>query len=64
MPSLGVGQIFTVGGTAALAWQLPSEVEEVFEIFGKRKITTTTTTTTTEHPTLPVSDMYMIYRLR
>lgn len=53
MPSVGVGQIFTVGATAALAWELPTETEEVFEIFGKRRISTTTTTT--EHPTLPVS---------
>lgn len=56
MPSIGVGQIFTFGATAALAWELPSEPEQVFEIFGKHKTTTTTTTTTTtEHPTLPVS---------
>lgn len=56
MPSVGVGQIFTFGATAALAWELPTEAEQLFEIFGKhRTTTTTTTTTTTEHPTLPVS---------
>lgn len=62
MPSVGVGQIFTVGATAALAWELPSQPEEIFEIFGKRRITTTTTTTTTttEHPTLPVSILISI----
>lgn len=55
MPSIGMGQIFTLGATAALAWELPAETEIINEIFGKHKVKSTTTTTTTEHPTLPVS---------
>ncbi|CAH1113411.1 unnamed protein product [Psylliodes chrysocephalus] len=42
MPSVGVGAIYTFGITAALAWELPSEPEELLESLGKKKITTAT----------------------
>lgn len=54
MPSVGMGQIFTLGATAALAWELPADTETINEIFGKHKIKSTSTTT--EQPTLPVSN--------
>lgn len=54
IPTVGLPQVFTLGATAALAWELPTGLDELYEVFGKRK-RTTTTTTTTEHPTLPVS---------
>ncbi|CAG9857952.1 unnamed protein product [Phyllotreta striolata] len=42
VPSVGVGGIFTIGITAALAWELPSDPQQIFQIFGKKRITSTT----------------------
>nr|XP_023017409.1 uncharacterized protein LOC111506529 isoform X1 [Leptinotarsa decemlineata] len=45
IPSVGVGEIFTFGATAALAWELPSEPEDLLLKHFKK--------TTTEPPTTP-----------
>lgn len=52
IPMIAVGQIFTVGSTAALAWELPSTPEDIYILSDKKKFTTTTTEPPT---TLPVS---------
>ncbi|KAG5863564.1 hypothetical protein JTB14_013322 [Gonioctena quinquepunctata] len=46
VPSVGVGEIFTFGATAALAWELPTEVDQL--LF--KKTTTTEAPTTTMPP--------------
>ncbi|XP_028146419.1 uncharacterized protein LOC114339933 [Diabrotica virgifera virgifera] len=50
MPSVGVGEIYTFGLTAALAWELPSTGDELLMSLGKRPITTTTEEPTTTMP--------------
>ncbi|XP_056633360.1 uncharacterized protein LOC130442964 [Diorhabda sublineata] len=46
LPSVGVGEIFVFGLTAALAWELPSTPDELLMSVGKKPITTTETPTT------------------
>nr|CAI5851975.1 unnamed protein product [Callosobruchus analis] len=56
IPSVGVGAIFTFGATAALAWELPSDSEELIELLGKKKGKRTTTEAPTTLPHLTFDD--------
>ncbi|KAJ8921331.1 hypothetical protein NQ315_002945 [Exocentrus adspersus] len=47
VPSVGMGQIFTLGHTAALAWELPDKPEFILDLKNKKNPTTTEAPETT-----------------
>ncbi|CAH1118849.1 unnamed protein product [Phaedon cochleariae] len=49
LPSVGVGEFFTFGVTAAMAWELPTEPEDILILKGKISTSEAPTTTTELH---------------
>ncbi|KAJ8979133.1 hypothetical protein NQ317_016751 [Molorchus minor] len=58
VPSVGVGQIFTLGETAALAWELPDKADFIYDLIGHKKKTTTAAPETTTLPPLHLDHDY------